>query len=57
MTKKFLGSELLKFLAENSDLTREQQAKEAGYSSIIDLVEAIADANLKNPNYWNKDKD
>ncbi len=50
--KKLTGKELLSFLENNRDFTRADQALKAGYNTILELVEAIAEANKSNPDFW-----
>ncbi|WP_320674787.1 hypothetical protein [Prochlorococcus sp. MIT 1341] len=53
MSRSLTGIELLEFLKRNTEMTRKDQALEAGYGTLLDFVNAIAQANKLNPDFWN----
>ena len=51
------GKELLDFLKNNKDMSRKEQMDITGYASLLDLVNAIAEANTLFPDFWNDQVD
>ncbi len=55
MIEKLSGKNLLLFLKDKQELTREEQIELSGYSSLHEFVKAIAEANNTNPDFWEND--
>ncbi len=54
MSIPLAGKDLLFFLKNNKEMTRQEQLLKAGYKTLLEFANAIAKANKLYPGFWDE---